>query len=508
MHLRKYTTPRNQRPELLEPRDLLTTLPAQFAEFQVSERLEAAPVTLLKAPDGRLIVSLDDNDNSGSIVVVDDRGRATTAVRLNIVSSGEHGMIGMVLDPNFDRNGYLYLMYTTNQGGKHNRVSRFTFSGDRINANTERVLIDLHPLGDGTVHNGGGMAFGRDGKLYIGVGDNQIATNADSLNTTFGKILRINPDGSIPTDNPFYGRTSGINRAIYATGVRNPFTMDADPGSSRIYFNDVGPASFEEINEVKRGADYGWPEKAGPGSGFENPVYAYRHNGDPGGCAITGGRFNRASGSFPAQYDNKYYFTDYCGGWIYMYDPASDNVREFATNLSVRPVSPYIDNDGSIYYLSREERAVLKIEYQTNSNLRITAQPQNLQVTNGERATFAVQTTGGGSLQYQWQKANPGSNSFRNINRANSRTLEVNAEAADDGARYRVRVSAGSDEVTSSPATLTVTQGSPPVPVITLPGGGKYQAGDTIAYAGYATDPDEFGSIVRFESFLGSHISA
>ena len=497
--LRSKSTKRNSLtspsgPEILESRDLLTTLPAQFAEFQASPRLEAAPVTLLKAPDGRLIVSLDDNGNSGSIVVVKN-GRATTAVRLNIVSSGEHGMIGMTLDPNFRNNGHLYLMYTTNDGGKHNRISRFTFSGDRINPNTERVLLDLHPLGDGTVHNGGGMAFGRDGKLYIGVGDNKVATHAESLNTTFGKILRINSDGSIPNDNPFFNRTSGINKAIYATGVRNPFTMDADPASARIYFNDVGPASFEEINEVKRGADYGWPEQAGPGRGFENPVHAYRHNGNPGGCAITGGRFNRASGSFPAQYNNRYYFTDYCGAWIYTYDPASGRVDEFATNLDERPVSPFIDDDGSIYYLSREARAVMKIEYQSSNALRITSQPADMQAVAGNTVTFSVQTTGGGSLDYQWQKANPGSNSFRNIGGADSRVLEINARNSDDGARYRVKVSKGNDDVVSSPATLTVIQGRPPEPRITLPGNGKYQAGETIEYAGYATDPDETGRL-------------
>ena len=488
-------------PEHLEVRDLLTTLPANFAEFQASPRLSSAPVTLLQAPDGRMFVSTDDNSNSGSILVVKD-GNALSrpAISLDILSRGEHGMIGMVLDPDFERTNHIYLMYTTEEGGTHNRLSRFTFSGDTINPNTELILMDFDPLGDGTVHNGGGMAFGGDGKLYVGVGDNQIATNAESLDTVLGKILRLNPDGSIPRDNPFYNRTSGNNRAIYATGVRNPFTMDADPESGRIFFNDVGPASFEEINEVKRGVDYGWPSQgAGPSgdSDFEDPVHAYRHNGDPGGCAITGGRFHRtANPNFPTEYTDKYYFTDYCGGWIYSYDLNNGDVEEFASNLEVRPVSPWIDSEGSIFYLSREERAIMKIEYQANNVLQVTRDPEDVQVASQADATFSVAVAGDGPFTYQWQRR-PDGGSYENITGADSSTLTINnVSVSDDDTDFRVVVRNASERDTSRSATLTVTGGSPPVPVITLPEtSDSYVAGDTISYGGFATDPDESGNL-------------
>ena len=354
--------------EQLESRELLTTLPANFAEFQITPRLDEPPVTLLQSPDGqRLFISTDDNNDQGAIIVVKDgEVLPTPALRLDIKSSGEHGMIGMVLDPNFAANNHIYVMYTTTDGGLHNRLSRFTFSGDTIDPNTELVLIDLDGLGGGTVHNGGGLAFGDDGRIYVGVGDNQVSTNAEDMSTVLGKILRLNPDGSIPTDNPFYASTTGNNRAIYALGVRNPFTMDADPVTGRIFFNDVGPASFEEINEVKAGVDYGWPSQ-GAGSnddpGFEDPVHAYRHSGDPGGCAITGGRFNQTTNpGFPTEYSGQYYFSDFCGGWIYSYDLDTGIVEEFASDLPGEPVSPFIDQtDGSLYYLSREERAVFKL---------------------------------------------------------------------------------------------------------------------------------------------------
>jgi|GEM_PF-1482231 len=488
-------------PERLESRDLLTTLPTSFAEFQVGSQLDAAPVTLKQSPDGRLFLTTDDNDSIGSIRIFENGTLLPPAVELNIVSTGEHGMIGFTLDPHFESNGYLYLMYTTDDGGLHNRISRFTVSGNTIDPTTEFVLMDLDLVGGGTVHNGGGMAFGTDGKLYAGVGDNQVATNSEDLNTVLGKILRLNPDGSIPTDNPFYSETTGNNRSIYALGVRNPYTMEADPNSSRIFFNDVGPANYEEINEIKYGVDYGWPsQSAGPNSdpGFEDPVHAYLHAGDPGGCAITGGTFHRTTNpDFPTDYTDKYYFTDFCGGWMYSYDLDSGVVEAFATDLNGRPISPLADPDGSIYYASHEERYVYKIEYRANNPLQIKRQPEPLQVAAGDEATFTVTASGDGPFTYQWQQQVAGANMFTDINGATSQALTINSTSvSDDATDYRVVVQNASETVWSSSARLTVTGGNPPVPVISLPTSTlTYEAGDTIPFSGFATDPDESGHL-------------
>lgn len=112
--------------EPLERRALLTTLPNGFAEFQVGTRLDAAPVSVQLAPDGRLFVTTDDNDDLGTITVVKN-GQVLnrSAIELDIVSDGEQGMIGMVLDPNFENNQFIYVMYTSYEGGRHNRISRF-----------------------------------------------------------------------------------------------------------------------------------------------------------------------------------------------------------------------------------------------------------------------------------------------------------------------------------------------------------------------------------------------
>src|SRR5690606_29293667 len=111
----------------------------------------------------------------------------------------------------------------------------------------------LDPVNAITDHNGGAMHFGPDGKLYVAIGDNKggpTGIYAQDLTNLHGKILRINPDGSIPTDNPFYGTLAGNNRAIYAYGFRNPFTFAFQPGTGRLYANDVGETGWEEVNEI------------------------------------------------------------------------------------------------------------------------------------------------------------------------------------------------------------------------------------------------------------------
>ena len=125
-------------------------------------------------------------------------------------------------------------------------------------------ILDLNNLSSATNHNGGAIHFGPDGKLYIAVGENANGANSQSLNTLLGKMLRINPDGSIPTDNPYYYQTTGINRAIWAIGLRNPFTFAFQPGTGMMYIDDVGENTWEEIDQGVAGSNYGWPATEGP----------------------------------------------------------------------------------------------------------------------------------------------------------------------------------------------------------------------------------------------------
>ena len=504
----KRTTPRRRprRIEPLETRRLTAVLPDGFSETEVGPRLPAPPVNLAQVPDGRFLITTDDNDDLGTILVIKD-GELTDrpALSIPIVSPGEQGMVGMVLAPDFDQTGHLYVMYTTDDGGRHNRLSRFTMVGDTIDPDTEFVVLDLDPLGNGVVHNGGGMAFGGDGKLYVGVGDNQFGPHAQDLTNRFGSILRINPDGTIPNDNPFYNRLSGPNRAIYAHGVRNPFNMDADPETGRIFFSDVGPANPEEINELIPGGNYGWPEEAGNSRDPDhtNPIYAYRHkDSTPEACAITGGRFYRpAVETFPAEYRDRFYFSDYCGAWIDSYDLETGTVERFASDLGGLTVSPFVGHDGALYYLSRANRRLYKIQSDDatdpggpgNPNGPILArQPESLRVAVGDPATFRVAVNDNGPFQYQWQRRDAGATTFTDIAGATSDvyTLEPTT-AADTDAAFRVLVSFEGESTTSNAATLTVVDAAPPLATITSPTGDDlYRAGDVITFAGSAVDGD------------------
>src|SRR5439155_13430804 len=161
---------------------------------------------------------------------------------LNVDSQGERGLLGIAFDPSFTTNHYVYLYYTVPIAPEHNRVSRFTANGDVAVPNSEQVLLDLDNLSSATNHNGGGLHFGPDGKLYLGVGENANGSNSQTLSNLLGKLLRFNSDGTIPTDNPFYATAAGKNRAIWALALANPFTLAVQPGTAPRWIGDSRPA--------------------------------------------------------------------------------------------------------------------------------------------------------------------------------------------------------------------------------------------------------------------------
>jgi glucose/arabinose dehydrogenase len=263
------------------------TPPPGFSEALVASGL-AAPTAMRLAPDGRLFVC----EQGGRLRVIKNGVLLPTPfLTLNVASAGERGLLGVAFDPNFASNRYVYVYYTAVTPAVHNRISRFTASGDVAVAGSETVLLELDVLSSATLHNGGALAFGPDGKLYAATGDNVSGQNAQSMSNVLGKMLRINTDGTIPTDNPFYASASGKNRTIWALGLRNPFTLAFNPAGTELFVNDVGENAWEEINAGVAGANYGWPITEGPTTDvrFNSPRYAYSHSGDP--CAITGGAF-------------------------------------------------------------------------------------------------------------------------------------------------------------------------------------------------------------------------
>ncbi|HEX6719094.1 MAG TPA: PQQ-dependent sugar dehydrogenase, partial [Pyrinomonadaceae bacterium] len=327
------------------------TLPAGFTETSITGLTE--PTAMDFAPDGRIFVC----EQGGSLRVIKNGALLTTPfLTLKVDSTNERGLLGIAFDPNFASNNFLYVYYTVPITPKHNRVSRFTANGDVAVPGSETIILELENLTSATNHNGGAIHFGPDGKLYVGVGENATASNAQTLSNRLGKVLRINSDGSIPTDNPFFNTAVGDNRSIWALGLRNPFTFAFQPGTGRMFINDVGQNTWEEINDGIAGSNYGWPDTEGvtTNPAFRSPLFVYGHGiSDTTGCAITGGAFyNPSTVQFPQSFVGKYFFADLCSGWIRLFDPATGTASGFATGISV-PVDLKVGVDGSFYYLAR-----------------------------------------------------------------------------------------------------------------------------------------------------------
>ena len=461
------------------------TVPTGFTDETFVTGL-SNPTAMGFAPDGRLFVC----QQGGQLRVIKNGALlATPFLTVTVNSSGERGLLGVTFDPSFATNHFVYVYYTATSPAVHNRISRFTANGDVALGGSELVLMDLDNLSAATNHNGGAMHFGPDGKLYISVGENANRDNAQTLANRLGKVLRLNADGSIPTDNPFFGTASGANRSIWSMGLRNPFTFSFQPGSGRMFINDVGENTWEEINDGIAGSNYGWPITEGTTTDprFRSPLFAYQHGtGATTGCAITGGAFyNPSTAQFPSSFVGKYFFADFCSNWIRVFDPVARTAQNFAASVS-GPVDLAVGSDGLLYYLARGAGTVGRIRATTSQPPSITAQPANRTAALGQTATFSVSATGSQPLTFQWQRGTT------NISGATGSSFSLVAAASDNGATFRVVVTNAFGTVTSSSATLTVSANAAPVATITAPASGSmYSGGDTINYSGTGTDAED-----------------
>ena len=346
------------------------TLPAGFAETKVASGLN--PVTMSFAPDGRLFLC----EKQGLLRIVRDgkmRDEPFLDITRQVDAWNERGLLSVCFDPEFASNGWVYVYYTHNRdpegGGRrssNNRVSRFTARGDVAVPGSEKVLLEIDNLSEIGWHNGGGLAFGKDGKLYVSTGENAKGPNAQDPGNLLGKLLRINKDGSIPADNPHYRDFKGKNRAIVAMGLRNAFHLAARPGSGLLYLSEVG-ANYEQIESYDTGSskpaavNYGWPDIDGPRrdqkppAGYQEPAYPYDH-GSGKGLALCGGDFYNPAepgpDAFPAEYTGRFFFGDY-GGWIKCIDPAKPDTRlDFAEGIN-RALDVAVAPDGALWYIER-----------------------------------------------------------------------------------------------------------------------------------------------------------
>jgi len=355
-------------------------VPQGFLVETLATNLNAATAVTV-APDGRVFIA----DQTGPLRVWKN-GRLLAKPALNLTGRvddyWERGLIGVTLHPGFPHTPHLFVVYIAKQPFTHHVISRFTVIGDTADPASELILLegdDQKTLG-GTIpygHQGGPIRFGADGKLYISIGEQTAGEPSQSLTTLQGKILRLNADGSIPPDNPFFTQTAGKYRAIWAYGVRNSFGLALQRETGRMFFTDVGASAFEEVNELVRGANYGWPQAEGfsTNTAFKNPLYAY----PPAiGRSIVGAAFSPKD--FPPESQGKFFLADWAANWIKALDPNTPtNVITFAKGLDA-PATIEAAPDGSLLVLNRGTlwRDGKKWRPNTGSLLRISFSDKSL----------------------------------------------------------------------------------------------------------------------------------
>ena len=491
----------------LLPTHTAHAVPPDFSNEVVVPGITAA-TTIAFLPDGRMLVG----ELTERIWVVQPGAtQADPTPLLQLDSSqlfGEQGLMDIALDPDFATNQYYYIFYTHGAPGQqnHNRVSRFTASGNGTVPGSELVLWE-DDLVANQEHHGGALAFGNDGKLYISCGEQFVPADAQSLTTYRGKLLRINRDGTIPTDNPFYDGPGPIKDEIWAYGLRNPYRMSVDPPTGRIFIGDVGgndpSTAFEEVNLVARGANYGWPLCEGPcGSipGVTSPIYSYPHLGRD--ACITGGFVYRGT-QFPQEYLGSYFFADYVQNWIkrLTFD-ANGNVSGL---VNFEPVDgsadgPYGDPvkllqgpDGSLYYVDigfndqhvPNPAAIRRIVY-TPANQPPLAVADAAPRTGQAPLDVTFSSVGssdpeGQPLSFSWSFGDGASSNAPN---------PTHTYTARGSYVARLTVSDGVNQVVSNDVDIAV--GNPPTATILTPANGTiFRAGDVISFSGTGSDVED-----------------
>ncbi|GAA2610891.1 hypothetical protein GCM10010399_47210 [Dactylosporangium fulvum] len=435
------------------------------------------------APDGRIFIL----ERTGKIKIFKD-GHLLTQPFADLPSeaSGDRGLIGIAFDPGFGvANHYVYFYYTGHDLLNH--LVRFDASGDVGTDGPYTIFQTQSP--SQLLHVGGSIRFGPDGKLYFAVGDNGYPPNAQDLSNPHGKILRINPDGTIPPDNPFAGQPGKLG-AIWAYGFRNPWRFQFDSATGRLYGGDVGDFTWEELNLVVKGGNYGWPVHEGrctaACAGYVEPLTAYNHDGGSG--AVTAGPVYRGT-QFPPEYRGSLFFGDYSRGFIKqaLLDDAGQitQVKDFDVDAG-SVVDLKVAPDGSLYYITYFPGQLYRVSYSLAGNAPIVRASSDS--TGGEEpltvhfSSAGTSDPDGDDLSYHWDLGDGSTSAAANPTKTYS-TVGVYP--------VTLTVSDGQNTVTSRPIVIQV--GSPPTVAIAAPvDGSRYNSGDTITYNAFGTDAAGF----------------
>jgi glucose/arabinose dehydrogenase/chitodextrinase len=462
------------------------------------------PVVAKFLPNGNLLVG----ELKGKIKVLPPpytTANPTLFNQLNVDPSGvQQGLYDLALDPNFASNHYYYVFYSSFDAG-YDRLARFTANADLTGTvgGSEFVLYQ-DPQPPSQEHHGGAIAIG-NGKIFFTVGDHFQGTPAQDLTSPRGKLHRINMDGTVPTDNPFYDGAGPNFDSVWAYGLRNPFRAYFDAPTNRLFIGDVGgnvATSKEEINIGLRGANYGWPNFEGPcPSPCTSPLYDYGHTTGEG--SVTGG-FVYHGTQFPTGMQGDYFFADYAQNWIkhlslnpdgslngvFNFEPANGQVDGPYGDIVSLTEGP----DGALYYLD--------LGYSDNSGTFGISKVRRIRYMSANQAPVAVAsgnpTSGPVPLSVTFSSAgsnDPEGQPITYLWDFGDGTTSTSANPSHTytvaGAKtVRLTVSDGVNSTFSPP--ITIQAGGAPTATIAAPiDGATFRAGDVITFSGNASDPED-----------------
>ena len=316
---------------------------------------------------GQVVVFPNREDVDAADVFLDIRDRVSDRGK-------EEGLLGLAFDPAFRSNGHFYVYYSAS-GPRRSVLSRFSVSdSDPNTADPASEMIVLEVPQPYSNHNGGQVVFGPDGYLYVGLGDGgnrgDPHGNGQNPSTLLGAILRLDVAGldstdgyTVPSDNPFVGRTGEVRKEIWAYGLRNPWRFTFDSLNGDLWAADVGQNRLEEVDIVRPGLNYGWntmegsrcfqPSRGCDQEGLEGPIAEY---GREDGCSVTGGYVYRGN-RLPALY-GAYVYGDFCSGkiWGLRYDGSRATERMELVDSDLQISSFGEDRSGEVFILSFDEK--------------------------------------------------------------------------------------------------------------------------------------------------------
>lgn len=422
------------------------TVFSQELEIELVANGFSSPLELKHAGDDRLFVV----ERGGRIKILNPDGTVNTTPFLNIssiiTSGGERGLLGLAFHPDYSNNGHFYVYYTNLSG--NTQISRFTVSSDPDIADPDSELQMLNFNQPFSNHNGGNLAFGPDGMLYIASGDGGSGgdpqNNSQNLTNLLGKLLRLDVDAPapyIPADNPFVD-SSTARGEIWAYGLRNPWKIAFDPETDDLWIADVGQNAWEEINREpasEAGLNYGWRCYEGnapyntngcpPQSELTFPIAVYANAGSR--CSVTGGYVYRGE-EYPA-IQGLYFFADLCSNEIGTVNQEGD--LTFHGTLGAATITSFgVDVNENLYVVAFGGGSVFKVKDNTPLSLDSNQLQQIKMYPNPSRnyVNFDFGITSISELSI----LNLNGSVIKSISNSNNKTLQIDVSSLSSGVYF------------------------------------------------------------------------